>query len=266
MSIPLVLKVKEVIDEAPGTKSYVFHHNLHAKPGQFVMTWLPGTDEVPMSIGWQDDHSFTLTIADAGDCTHDINERIKVGDPLGIRGPYGTSFKYDEYQNIFLVGGGVGTPPMLSLAQFARKKEINVEVFLGGRTKDHLLFEKQFKELGCTVHTATDDGSKGHHGYVTDVLEMELEKRSANVDCVYTCGPEIMMVKVAQMAQDFNIKSQVSMERYMKCGFGICGQCCMDGSGIRLCKEGPVLEGERALQHEEFGKYKRDSAGVRENI
>jgi len=261
---PLVFKVKEVINEAPDVKTYVFEHNIRAKTGQFVMLWMPGVDEVPMSIGWQTDEEFHLTIANAGDCTKAIHEKIKAGDKLGIRGPYGNPFTYKNYKNILLVGGGCGTPPMLNLAQRATENGLNVTVLLGGRTKEHLLFTDKFKSLGCKLHVATDDGSEGHEGFVTDVLEKELEK--GGYDCVYTCGPEIMMVKTAQLAQDFNIDSQVSMERYMKCGFGICGQCCMDDSGIRMCKEGPVLDGIRALKHPEFGKYKRDSAGVKTDL
>ena len=257
---PLVFKVKKVIDEASNVKSYVIEHKLSAKPGQFVMVWLPGVDEVAMSIGWQDEKEFHLTIADAGDCTHAIHTDVEEGAKLGIRGPFGKPFTFDDYKKITLVGGGCGTPPMLSLAQFAIKAGLDVTVLLGGRTSEHLLYEDTFKELGCNLHIATDDGSKGHKGYVTDILEKELKK--GEVDCVYTCGPELMMVTVAKLAQDYNTPSQVSLERFMKCGFGICGQCCIDGTGLRVCKDGPVFSGEIALKHQEFGKYKRDSAGV----
>jgi dihydroorotate dehydrogenase electron transfer subunit len=264
----LTLEVKEIIDEGQDVKSYVFEHNLGAMPGQFVMVWMPGVDEVPMSIGWQTDKEFYLTIAKAGDCTKAIHEQIQAGDRLGIRGPFGNPFTYDGKKNVILAGGGCGTPPMLNLAQKLAGAKIKTTVLLGGRTKNHLLFEKKFKDLKVDLHVATDDGSKGHKGFVTDLLKKELEKPArpsggGGVDCIYTCGPELMMVTVAKLAQDYNVPSQVSMERYMKCGFGICGQCCMDDSGIRICKEGPVLDGKRALKHPEFGKYHRDAAGVR---
>jgi len=261
---PLVLTVKDVIEEGPLVKTYVFQHGLRSKPGQFVMVWLPGVDEIPMSIGWETDTEFHLTIAEAGDCTKAIHETVKPGDKLGIRGPYGNPFTYKDYKKIILVGGGCGTPPMLNLAQKATKDGLDVTILLGGRTDKHLLFEEKFKSLGCKVHVATDDGSKGHHGYVTDILEKELEKNQ--YDCVYTCGPELMMQIVVKLAQDFNACCQVSLERYMKCGFGICGQCCMDDSGLRICKEGPVLEGKRALEHPEFGKYKRSASGEMEGF
>ena len=264
MSTPLSLKITKITQDTPVLKTYTFAHNLRAKPGQFVMVWMPGVDEVPMSIGWQSDKEFRIGIADAGDCTHKIHSDIEVGDRLGIRGPYGKGFDWKGKKKIVLVGGGYGTPPMLSLAQETTKEGIETIMILGGRSADYLLYEEDFKSLGVTLKITTDDGSKGHKGYTTDILQEELEK--GGVDCVYTCGPEVMMVKVAQLAQDYNTESQVSLERYMKCGFGICGQCCIDDTGLRVCKDGPVFDGITALKHQEFGKYTRDSAGLIKKI
>ncbi len=260
MSLPLTFKVKEITQDTPNLKTYTFEHNLRAKPGQFVMVWMPGVDEVPMSIGWQTESEFQLSIADVGDCTHAIHEQIKVGDKLGIRGPYGSSFEYRDYKNVILIGGGCGTPPMLNLAQKTTVEGIKTTVLLGGRSSDFIMCKTKFQELGCMIKVATDDGSEGHHGFVTDVLAEELEKNG--YDCIYTCGPEIMMVKVTKLSVEKKVDCQVSLERYMKCGFGICGQCCIDDSGLRVCKEGPVLTAKRALEHTEFGSYHRDQAGV----
>ena len=260
----LSLKVSEITKDSPILKTFSFEHNLRAKPGQFVMVWMPGVDEVPMSIGWQTAKEFRMGIANAGDCTNAIHKEINVGDRLGIRGPFGKGFEWKNKKKVVLVGGGYGTPPMLNLAQETVKDGIETIMILGGRSKDYLLYEKDFKSLNVTLLVSTDDGSKGHKGYATDLLEKELEK--GDVDCVYTCGPELMMVKVAQMAQDYNTESQVSLERYMKCGFGICGQCCIDDTGLRVCKDGPVFDGKIALSHQEFGKYTRNAAGIVENI
>ena len=216
-----------------------------------------------MSIGWQTDEEFHVGIADAGDCTHAIHEKIKVGDKLGIRGPYGTSFDYKDYDHIICVGGGYGTPPMLNLSQRAQELGKKITVIQGARNKDFLLYEDQFNELGVELIFSTDDGSRGHKGYTTEVLEEYLKKVDKKKKiCVYTCGPEVMMVKVAKIAEDAGVECQVSLERYMKCGFGICGQCCMDDSGIRICKDGPVITGEKALDHPEFGKYTRSASGA----
>ncbi len=263
MSLPLVFKVDEIRQESPNLKTYIFKHNIRAKSGQFVMVWMPGVDEVPMSIGWQTDTEFHVGIADAGDCTHAIHEQIKVGDKLGLRGPYGTSFDYKDYDHIICVGGGYGTPPMVNLSQRATELGKKVTVIQGARSADYLIYEDQFNALGVELMFSTDDGSKGHHGYCTDVLEEYLKKADkTNKICVYTCGPEKMMMKVAKIAEEHGVGCQVSLERYMKCGFGICGQCCMDDSGIRICKDGPVITGKYALEHPEFGKYARKKSGA----
>ena len=256
------LKVKKITQDSPNLKTYVLETTMRAQPGQFVMVWLPGVDEVPMSIGWKTKDEMHVGIAAAGDCTQAIFDQIQVGDKLGIRGPYGSTFKYKEYKKIILVGGGYGTPPLLNLAQKSTEANIETTVILGGRSADHLLYEDQFESLGCKLHVSTDDGSKGYSGFCTDVLEELLNK--GKYDCVYTCGPELMMGKVAKLAKKQEMYCQVSLERYMKCGFGVCGQCCMDDSGIRICKEGPVIEGEYALKHPEFGNYSRGSSGKRE--
>lgn len=259
MLSPKIIDIKE---EYPGFKTYTLRHSLRGKPGQFVMVWMPGVDEVPMSIGWQTDTEFKIGIANAGDCTKAIHEKIKVGDRLGIRGPFGKGFNLrPEDKKIVIIGGGYGTPPLLNLAQEATKKGIEVLAIIGARTADMLIYEKEFEKLGCKVMVSTDDGSKGCKGFCTNVMEDIIKKHK--VDSIYTCGPEVMMVKVAQMARENDINCEVSLERYMKCGFGICGQCCMDDTGIRVCKDGPVLDGIEALRLPEFGKYHRSSSGVR---
>lgn len=260
MSLPLSIKVTDIKQENSRLKTYTFKYNLRAKAGQFIMVWMPGVDEVPMSIGWQADGEFKIGLAKVGDCTTAIFNDIKIGDRLGIRGPYGSSFKYKGKKKVILVGGGFGTLPMLNLAQETTKLGIETTVLLGSCDAENLLYEKEFKSLEVNLKVATDDGSRGHKGYITDILEKELSDNK--YDCVYTCGPELMMVRIAKLAEDYDTESQVSLERYMKCGFGVCGQCCIDGSGARVCKEGPVFDGKEALSFSEFGKYHRDAAGI----
>ena len=260
----LSLKVSEIIEENQSFKTYVFKHSLNARPGQFVMVWLPDVDEVPMSVGWQTDKEFRIGISKVGECTTAIHNQIKAGDRLGIRGPFGSSFDLKDCKKIILVGGGCGTPPMLFLAQKAVEKGIEVTALIGARTENLLIYEENFRKLECKVMISTDDGSKGCKGFCTDPLEEMLTKEK--IDCVYTCGPEKMMVKVAQMAKESNVDCQVSLERFMKCGFGICGQCCMDDTGLRVCKDGPVFDGKIALQHPEFGKYTRSASGKRYDL
>ena len=263
--MPIIsLKISKIIEENPTFRTYVFQHKLNSKPGQFVMVWVPGVDEIPISVGWEDDKQFSIGIAKVGDCTEALFRDIKEGDRLGIRGPFGKGFDMKEYKKIVLVGGGTGVPPMLHLAKTATEKGLKVTVIIGARSKDLLAYEKDFKKLECELLIATDDGSKGHKGYTTHLLEETLKKDKT--DCIYSCGPELMMLRVADIAKHHNVPCQLSLERYMKCGFGICGQCCIDGTGLRVCKDGPVFEASVALQHQEFGKYKRTSSGKRVNL
>lgn len=257
---PLSLKIHEIIEDNPTFRTYVFKHKINSKPGQFMMVWVPGVDEIPISVGWKTDEEFRLGIAKVGDCTEALFRDIKKGDRLGIRGPFGKGFDLKDHKKIMLVGGGTGTPPMLNLAQEAVKKGLEIKVVLGARNESMLIYENEFKKMGCEVHVATDDGSKGCKGYCTNIVMELLEKHK--VDAVFTCGPELMMKKVAEMARHAKVKCEVSLERYMKCGFGICGQCCIDGTGLRACKDGPVFDGNLALEHIEFGNYKRTSSGM----
>ena len=103
---------------------------------------------------------------------------------------------------------------------------------------------------------STDDGSKGYKGLASDLAKEEIAKEK--FDQVLTCGPEIMMKKLYDICK--NIPFQASLERYMKCGFGICGQCCI-GEGLRVCKEGPVFDGKTLKKIQDFGIYTRDASG-----
>ncbi|HRN71015.1 MAG TPA: dihydroorotate dehydrogenase electron transfer subunit, partial [Candidatus Woesebacteria bacterium] len=205
---------------------------------------------------------FMISVAAVGEATKALHE-MKEGDKLGFRGPYGTSFALPESGSIALVAGGYGMVPLSYLAQEARKNGIEVHLFIGARNKDELLFRNWMEEISVQLHIATDDGSEGFKGYNTDLCEKELE--SVKPDKVYTVGPEGMEVKVSYICNGHNIPFEISLERYMKCGFGICGQCCVDPTGWRMCVEGPVLNQDQISQVEEFGKYHRTPSGKKIN-
>ena len=124
-------------------------------------------------------------------------------------------------------------------------------------------FEKRFLKVG-KVYISTDDGSKGIKGYVTDVLKrLDLSA----YDKIAICGKELMMVSVFGLIKDRKVleKAEFSLQRYFKCGIGICGSCCIDRSGFRVCKDGPVFSGTQLLDSE-FGRYERDASGRRVEI
>ena len=281
-SLPKVLPIKKIIIETDKIRTFVFEANGNggdsrggggspkcgdSKPGQFVMMWIPGVDEKPFSIAYDDGKEFWLTIADVGAATDELF-KLKVGDLVGIRGPFGTFYKFEKGDRLALLAGGYGAAPMFNVAMNAVKIGCKVEFIVGARSKNLLLYKKQVGNLAkvagkykgkITYHAATNDGSYGYKGFNTDVLEKILAKQK--IDKVFACGPEIMMEKAVLLAKKYGAKSQISLERYMKCGFGVCGQCCIDGSVVRCCKEGPVFDGEVALKFSEFGKYHRDSVG-----
>lgn len=259
---PVVLQIKKIADEAEKTKTFVFDYGLESEPGQFINLWIPKFDEKPFSISYQDDKRFAITVACIGIFTEEMR-KLKEGDLIGIRGPYGKAFNL-KGKNIILVGGGCGCGPLAFLADEAIKKGVDVSFIIGARTKDALLFLERMKKNNVKTFVTTDDGSFGVKGFATDLLKDFLEKN--HIDAVYSCGPEKMMKKVAEMCKDKKIYCELSLERYMKCGFGVCGQCCMDDSGFRVCTDGPVINGEDALKLREFGSYRRDAAGKKVNV
>jgi dihydroorotate dehydrogenase electron transfer subunit len=175
-------------------------------------------------------------------------------DSVGIRGPFGKGFDI-ENGNIIIIAGGVGAAPLAPLAEKTGAAGAKITTLLGAKTKEELLFRKRFEAVG-EVRVATDDGTEGKHGYVTQLLGHEKK-----YDQIYCCGPEIMMKKVLDKVTPS--KAQFSLHRYIKCGLGICGACCVDG--LRVCKDGPVFSGD-VINKTEFGVYRRNECGERVRV
>ncbi len=259
---PLALPIKKIITESSRVKTFIFDFDFSGNPGQFAMVWIPGFDEKPFGIIKKDNEGFMISVAAVGDSTKALH-MMSEGDLLGFRGPYGTGFTLPKKeQNIALVAGGYGMAPLSFLAQEARKENVEVHLFLGARTKEELLYKNWMEEIGVQVHASTDDGSDGYKGFNTDLFLQEIDKRKEkSFDMVYVVGPEIMEMKIAKTCYEHSIPFEISLERYMKCGFGLCGQCCVDPTGWRMCVEGPVLSGEQLKKLTEFGVYHRTASG-----
>jgi dihydroorotate dehydrogenase electron transfer subunit len=238
--------------------TFCFEDHLDSKPGQFVMLVIPGLNERPFSIYHDDKKEFALTIAKVGEFTAKLFE-MDVGAKLGYYGPFGKPFEL-KGKHIALVGGGYGSAPLTYLAKEAMKKEIKSEIIIGARSKELLLYQNKDYPNEITRHYCTDDGSFGFKGFTTEKLR-ELLAKDKTIDMVYTVGPELMMKKVVEVTDEFNVGCQISLERYMKCGFGICGSCCVDPDGLRMCVEGPCIDKELAKKVSEFGQYHRDGSG-----
>lgn len=233
-SLPIPVIVKKIIKENFRTKTFVTDAKIKAKPGQFIMVWLPRKAEKPFSI--TDNNPLTFTVMTVGPFTKTLNTQIKKGDKVWYRGPFGKgTFKEVKGKKI-LVSGGCGCVPLYFLTKKLKIKKAS-RVIVGAKTKKELLFEKRFKKLGFKVIVTTDDGSAGIKGFTTDVLEKILAKEK--IACVYGCGPELMLKKIANICKRFKTKYQLSLEALMKCGFGVCGSC---SRGEKLiCHDGPVF-------------------------
>jgi dihydroorotate dehydrogenase electron transfer subunit len=219
-----------------------------AVPGQFAMLKVAAGDEPllrrPISIHSVSGKTVEFLYDVVGKGT-EILSGARVGESIDIIGPLGAGFSLVPGPAI-VVAGGIGVAPLFFLAQKLVKMKKTVTVLIGGRTKTHVLCAKDFKALGCVVKIATDDGSGGHHGRVTELLEVVLSKPSAmshEPRAIYACGPHPMLKALAQVAQRKGVSAQVSLETHMACGIGACLGCVVNTvSGFkRVCKEGPVF-------------------------
>jgi dihydroorotate dehydrogenase electron transfer subunit len=258
--------IERVIEETPTVKTFVFKDKIssNARPGQFLMVWIPRIEELPMSVMVYDrkEHA-AITIRKLGFGSTALFDK-GVGEVIGIRGPYGNQFKIAKStKRALLIGGGTGLVPLLRLATTLNKLKIDTTVIIGARSKQEVFFEKKAHDLlDKTKHKviiSTEDGSYGIKGNAIDAMSLIIMKEK--FDMVYTCGPELMMRKVFDIGSANALPIQASLERYMKCGIGICASCCI---GDRLvCKDGTVFNEKQLSAMTEFGKMYRDKSGRR---
>jgi dihydroorotate dehydrogenase electron transfer subunit len=218
------------------------------------MIWIPSIDEIPMSVSYIDRRIKGITFKNVGEATEALS-KLKKGEKIGIRGPYGNGFKIFG-KKILIIAGGTGIAMVPPTVDYIIRKKIKCTVVLGVKTKDELFFDKYLEEIGVELIVTTDDGSKGLKGLASDIVKKILLKEK--FDLLITCGPELMMKKLYNLSG--NMSFQASLERYIKCGIGICGQCCV-GEGLRICKEGPIFDRKTLKNIQDFGLYRRDASG-----
>jgi dihydroorotate dehydrogenase electron transfer subunit len=259
-----IVQIEEIITETPTVKTLVFKDRLSyfAKPGQFLMIWIPRIEEIPMSVMINSKEGYAaVTIRKFGVGSTALFDRKK-GDLIGLRGPYGNRFILrKKYRKILIIGGGTGLVPLLRLVSFASKEKVRSTIVMGAKTKAEVFFEKITRNIirgnNSSLLVCTDDGSYGIKG--TTVTLMSKLVRDESFDCVYTCGPELMMKAVLDISNQNSIPVQASLERYMKCGIGICGSCCLDSSLV--CQDGTVFDGRQLSKMPDFGFSYRDKDG-----
>lgn len=264
MQVPKIVEIKEIIKESDSVKTFIFDWDiLEESPGQFMMVW-NFKNEKPMSLSLihPEKDEIGISIREVGEFTQNIH-RLKVGDKLGLRGPYGHGFEIVG-PKVLAIGGGIGMAPIVAFAEEASRREVEVDVVIAATSKDEILFSDRLKKVGVNLKFCTDDGSYGFCGFGSDLTAELLA--SENYPMMVSCGPEVLMKKLWDLAYRFKIPAQFSLERYMKCGVGLCGQCCVDDVGWRVCVEGPVFWSDELLLITEFGKYRRDASGSKEII
>jgi dihydroorotate dehydrogenase electron transfer subunit len=254
MNIPTITTILTSTTEARDIKTITFRYPGPVLPGQFFMIWIPGVDEIPMSVSEITKDVKAITFRKIGDATHALYH-LSPGIKIGVRGPYGNGFKLTG-KHLLFVGGGTGIAMLAPAVEQARKRKLKSTVIIGVKTKNEIFFEVRLRRCGATVLVSTDDGSKGYKGFASDLAKDILKKEK--IDAVFTCGPEPMMKTLLSCCR--TIPFQASLERYMKCSIGICGQCCI-GKGLRVCLDGPIFDGKKLKKVEDFGVYRRDAAG-----
>ena len=250
--------ILRITEHGPGVKSFYFERMMDASPGQFVNVWLPGRDEKPFSVSALGEDWLEISVKAYGPFSHAMM-RLRPGDRVGIRGPFGHGFSLHD--NALLVGGGIGIAPLRLLGQRLAAEKRRFVSLLGAATAHELIFADDFKQWADACFFTTDDGSLGKKGLVTQDVTSIIETQ--NIRFVYAAGPEILYVKLKELLDPLDIPYEFTLERYMKCGIGICGQCVLDGSGARVCVEGPVFDREALAQVTELGLPHRDASGRR---
>lgn len=213
-------------------------------PGQFVQILVNNSHDVflrrPVSINNidLDNNELWMLVKRVGEGTEKICNLVS-GDTMNIIFPLGNSFSIPEKKsNTLLIGGGVGTAPLLFLGKKLSEKGYKPAFLLGGRTESDILQLSDFEQYG-DVYCTTEDGSFGEKGFVTGHSVLQKNR----FDFIYTCGPKPMMVAVAKHANSNGIDCEASLENLMACGFGAC-LCCIEKTvrgNVCTCTEGPVF-------------------------
>lgn len=232
-----------------------------AQPGQFIMVRVNVHPSPllrrPFSIHSKSERTIEIFFQIAGLGTELLSQH-NPEDTLDILGPLGKGFDAGESlreKDVAVVGGGRGIAPLYFLSQELDSLGASIRVFYGGKSQADLPLKEKFEEMDIELRCSTDDGSFGFEGFVSDLLKAELEKFKPLH--IFACGPEEMMKKISDMAQEKNIPAAFSLESIMGCGFGACWGCVRrikrddKEEWVKICEEGPVFSGLDIIWEEE---------------
>lgn len=261
-------RLVDVKTVSPTVKTFRFRDRkcARARPGQFLMLWIPGVDEIPLSVLDGDGREWvSVAVKNVGEASCALHN-ARVGDVVGVRGPFGNCFGNGfgvSGRRLLLVGGGTGVAPLLFLVRRFIPRGVSVAFVLGAGIKDELLFLAELEALKgkwLRFVASTEDGSCGVSGFCTEPVERLLAEE--DFDLVLACGPEPMLLRVFELAEERGVEVQASLERLMRCAMGLCGSCVL--GKYRVCVDGPVFNSSQLREMKgEFGHTKRDFSGRR---
>lgn len=220
-----------------------------AQAGQFIILRINEEGErIPLTIADFDRCRGTITtiFQEVGYSTRLLGT-LETGDNLAdFVGPLGQPTEVENYGRVVCVGGGVGVAPVYPIARVLKEAGNEVISIIGARTRELLILEEEMRAVSSELLVATDDGSYGHHGFVTDLLKQVLEERG-NVARVWGIGPVVMMRAVAETTRPFGVPTVVSMNPIMVDGTGMCGACRVSVGGETkfACVDGPEFDGHK---------------------
>ena len=218
-----------------------------AVAGQFIILRIDEKGErIPLTIADYDRKKGTVTVIfmEVGKTTKQLGT-LNVGDfLLNFVGPLGQPSEIEKYGTAVMIGGGVGIAPLYPIVRELKKAGNYVISILGARNEKLLMLEKEIDEFSNELHICTDDGSKGHKGFVSDVLQKLIDD-GKKIDIVWAIGPVIMMKVVASLTKKYKLKTIVSLNPIMVDGTGMCGGCrvSIGGETKFACVDGPEFDG-----------------------
>lgn len=239
--------VSENIKEAENVNTLVFNDDINIIPGQFIMAWVPGVNQIPLSFSSVRNPK-SITVKIYGEASAKL-ANLKPGEKIFYEGPYGNGFNIVKGKKL-VIGAGSGIAPLIPLL------DSDTTGIISGKSSGDIILSSKFNPR--TLKIVTDDGSAGEKGFATEAL------KKMNIDdfeMIYVCGPEIMLKSVFDYVKNKGVNCQFSLERSMKCGIGICDSCSING--YQVCRDGPVFTLGQLKSMDEFGRTKLSYSGKR---
>jgi dihydroorotate dehydrogenase electron transfer subunit len=218
------------------------------RPLQFVNIWIPGVDEVPMSISHYEEKRLYVLFKVVGEGTRSLRDRVGF---FGVKGPLGNGLLLSGYRRVLFVAGGAGVAPLPLLARHAEECGVELDAVWGVKKSSELFNVKSLAPSVRAVYYATEDCGVGYCGTAAELAKRILSSSEREYDLVVSVGPKSMLLEICRAAQGL-LRVLVSLEALVKCGLGACGSCTLKPLPKLLCVDGPVFECSEVVRHLEW--------------